>query len=265
LGDDPSRWKLGFAEEHAIYESGSQSARVRTEGWIAQWMYCPSCGADHLRRTANNTPARDFECESCDEPFEIKSQKSPFGARVTDGAYETMRARIAAKENASFILMNYDAIRSTVTNLIVIPRHFFTLGALERRKPLAPTAKRAGWVGCNILLSGLPAAARIPLMSHDAPRPRDQVLAHWRRTQFLADQSLQTRRWLSDVLRCAETVARPEFTLVDMYAFESHFAQLYPNNRHVRQKIRQQLQVLRDHGLIEFLGAGAYRLRDPGA
>jgi hypothetical protein len=34
---------------------------------------------------------------------------------------------------------------------------------------------------------------------------------------------------------------------------------LHPANRHVRDKIRQQLQVLRDLGLIEFLGRGGYR------
>lgn len=32
-----------------------------------------------------------------------------------------------------------------------------------------------------------------------------------------------------------------------------------PANRHVRDKIRQQLQVLRDLGLLEFLGAGSYK------
>jgi len=31
-------------------------------------------------------------------------------------------------------------------------------------------------------------------------------------------------------------------------------------NAHVRDKIRQQLQVLRDLGLLEFLGSGSYRL-----
>jgi type II restriction enzyme len=34
---------------------------------------------------------------------------------------------------------------------------------------------------------------------------------------------------------------------------------LHPENRHVRDKLRQQLQVLRDLGLIEFLGRGRYR------
>ena len=33
-----------------------------------------------------------------------------------------------------------------------------------------------------------------------------------------------------------------------------------PNNAHVRDKIRQRLQVLRDLGLLEFLAPGSYRL-----
>ena len=45
------------------------------------------------------------------------------------------------------------------------------------------------------------------------------------------------------------------FTLADVYAHASSLAKLHPNNRHVRDKIRQQLQILRDMGLVEFLGA----------
>jgi hypothetical protein len=43
-----------------------------------------------------------------------------------------------------------------------------------------------------------------------------------------------------------------------------HFAreleQLHPDNRHVRDKIRQQLQVLRDLGLLQHPGPGLWRL-----
>ena len=51
------------------------------------------------------------------------------------------------------------------------------------------------------------------------------------------------------------------FQLADVYAFEDDLVELYRDNRHVRAKIRQQLQVLLDEGLIEFLGDGEYRLR----
>ena len=45
----------------------------------------------------------------------------------------------------------------------------------------------------------------------------------------------------------------------DVYASAAHLARLHPANRHVEPKIRQQLQVLRDMGLVEFLGRGRYR------
>jgi type II restriction enzyme len=40
-------------------------------------------------------------------------------------------------------------------------------------------------------------------------------------------------------------------------------SRLYPNNKHVKPKIRQQLQVLRDHGYLEFESKGRYRLLYP--
>jgi type II restriction enzyme len=52
---------------------------------------------------------------------------------------------------------------------------------------------------------------------------------------------------------------KTEFTLQDVYAFAVQLEKLHPGNWHVRDKIRQQLQVLRDLGLIEFTGRGRYR------
>jgi len=41
----------------------------------------------------------------------------------------------------------------------------------------------------------------------------------------------------------------------------SSLARIHPANQHVRDKIRQQLQVQRDLNLLEFVGRGKYRLR----
>jgi type II restriction enzyme len=56
-------------------------------------------------------------------------------------------------------------------------------------------------------------------------------------------------------------LGRTEFSLPEVYAHADALARLHPKNAHVRDKIRQQLQVLRDLGLLEFLGAGSYRLK----
>jgi type II restriction enzyme len=50
------------------------------------------------------------------------------------------------------------------------------------------------------------------------------------------------------------------FSLDDLYRRELDFSEAYPMNQNVRAKIRQQLQVLRDLGYVEFRGRGTYRL-----
>jgi type II restriction enzyme len=78
---------------------------------------------------------------------------------------------------------------------------------------------------------------------------------------FLREQSVYSRDWLADVLACVRQLEKETFTLADIYAFETQLAKLHPMNRHIRPKIRQQLQVLRDHDIIEFLGRGTYQIR----
>ena len=146
-------------------------------------------------------------------------------------------------------------------NLLVIPSHFFVPEIIERRKPLARTARRAGWVGCNILFSQIPLAGRVSLVSEGRPVSKPTVLAAWQRTLFLRDQKkVEARGWTLDVMRCVEQLSMPEFSLADIYTYEGRLSKLHANNRHVRAKIRQQLQVLRDAGYLEFIGQGRYRV-----
>ncbi|WP_316207683.1 MULTISPECIES: hypothetical protein [unclassified Bradyrhizobium] len=62
-------------------------------------------------------------------------------------------------------------------------------------------------------------------------------------------------------MKCVESLGKPEFTLDDVYAFDRHLSLLYPGNQNVRPKIRQQLQLLRDQGFLEFIARGRYRLK----
>ena len=48
-------------------------------------------------------------------------------------------------------------------------------------------------------------------------------------------------------------------TLEEMYRFEEMLQHHHPDNHNIRPKIRQQLQLLRDRGFVEFLGNGSYR------
>jgi len=61
------------------------------------------------------------------------------------------------------------------------------------------------------------------------------------------------------VFNCVNLISKQVFTLNDINKFENHLKKIYPSNKHIKDKIRQQLQLLRDLGLIEFLGSGKYR------
>jgi len=44
-----------------------------------------------------------------------------------------------------------------------------------------------------------------------------------------------------------------------MYQFEAMLTIKHPNNHNIKAKIRQQLQLLRDKGFIDFLDRGIYK------
>jgi len=242
------------------YRSASQRARVFTEQWVTRWAYCPSCGFAAVEKYPNNRPVADFFCSNCSEQFELKSTKAKFGARVTDGAYDSMCCRLAANDNPNLMLLGYDAATASVTNFLVVPKHFFVRNIVEPRKPLAVTARRAGWIGCNILLNAIPSAGKIFVITNGREHPKRSVLSKWRQTAFLREKSPDARGWLLDVMRCVDSLNRNEFAIEDAYAFAPELQLLYPGNKHVREKIRQQLQVLRDQNYLEFIGQGRYRL-----
>jgi len=52
------------------------------------------------------------------------------------------------------------------------------------------------------------------------------------------------------------------FTVENMYQFEKQLSSLHLENHHIREKIRQQLQVLRDSGFIQFVKPGVYKIND---
>ncbi|WP_315778034.1 DpnI domain-containing protein [Bradyrhizobium sp. SZCCHNR1053] len=253
--------KLGFEEPQTAYTSGTQKARAWTEAWVGAQAYCPNCGRSNMAQFPNNSPLADFFCTSCSEEFELKSQKKVFGAKVADGAYGTKCERLAASNNPNLLLMNYDRDTRSVINLFVVPKHFFVRDIIEQRKPLAATARRAGWVGSNILLDRVPESGKIHIVQNRVVRAKEVVLQEWSRTLFLRKESLDSRGWLIEVLKCVESLGKAEFTLDDVYAFDRHLSLLYPGNQNVRPKIRQQLQFLRDQGFLEFVSRGRYRLK----
>ena len=243
------------------YTSASQKARRITEAWAAENLYCPFCGNGRIERFPNNHPVADFYCPVCRAEFELKSSKRRFGRKISGGAYDSMIERLRADNRPHFLLLEYTAEWS-VRSLRLIPRYFITEDMIERRKPLRPGTKRAGWVGCNVLWRNVPENGCIPVVQDENLCPKNEVRRAICDMGFDAAQSRVCSGWQQDVLDCIGRIAEAEFSLRDVYAFADELSQKHPNNRHVRDKIRQMLQVLRDLGCIEFLGEGMYRKKN---
>ncbi len=65
---------------------------------------------------------------------------------------------------------------------------------------------------------------------------------------------------MDQVLALVNETGSPEFSLGQLYEREPYFQALFPRNEHVRDKVRQILQFLRDDGLLTFQERGHYAL-----
>lgn len=247
----------------ARYTSKSQMARVVTEAWATHNLYCVACRSDELRAAPPNTRAFDFQCPECGQRYQLKSRQGWSEERVVDAAYEAMVAAIRSDATPNLVVMQYSSAWR-VQNVLLVPRFFFTESIIEKRNPLGPRARRAGWVGCNILLREVPTEGKLRLVTDEQVLPRADVRFSFLRLSPLAQLEVAQRGWTLDVLRVVQRLDKAHFSLADVYQFEHELAELHPDNHNVRPKIRQQLQTLRDLGLIEFRGRGEYVLRREG-
>jgi type II restriction enzyme len=191
--------------------------------------------------------------------YQLKAGRRWNERRVPDAAYGAMMAAINSDSVPNLLILQYTE-QWCVQNLMLVPSFLFNASAIQKRKPLAPTARRAGWVGCNILLSAMPGMGKLRVVDGGAIIEPDTVRHDYRRLKPLAHLAPKVRGWTLDILRVVQALNQKDFTLTDVYSHERQLQVLHPDNRNVRPKIRQQLQVLRDLGMLAFRGNGQYRL-----
>ena len=241
------------------YTSRSQAARVLTEEWAKVNMYCPRCGNPRLTHFENNRKVADFYCDECKNEYELKSKRGPIGRKIADGAYETFIQRITSNNNPDFFVLSYDSDNLCVDNLCIVPKHFFTPAIVEKRKPLSSNARRAGWIGCNILFDEVPQQGKISIIQDRVIVKKDTVIANVDQSSRLATSNVDARGWLLDILNCINRIPSEVFSLEDVYRFDAELKIRHPQNNNIHPKIRQQLQVLRNKGYLEFIERGLYR------
>ncbi|MBI5675838.1 MAG: restriction endonuclease [Nitrospirae bacterium] len=243
------------------YKSLSQVARVLTEDWAARNLFCPSCKQSSLKTSRDNTKVIDFICSDCSETYQLKSQSKPLGDKVLDSAYGPMIDSIKRNKTPNLFLLHYNSQNYCAENLLIVPRYFLTLSCIEARKPLSQNARRAGWVGCNIVLREIPLDGKIPIIREKKILSPETVRVHYDRFRFLSEKKFDSRGWTADVLKMVRELGKREFSLNEVYDFDEQLQKLHPDNKHIRPKIRQQLQILRNKGILEFRGRGKYQFK----
>jgi type II restriction enzyme len=243
----------------AGFKSRCQIARKVTETWAGANLYCIACESDHVTSLPCNAEAVDFSCVICGAAYQLKAMRSWNERRVPDAGYDAMMRALKSDSTPNLLLMQYSD-DWLVHNLLLVPSFFFSATAVQKRKPLGLGARRAGWIGCNILLSEIADEGKIRVISQGVPESPRIVRDRFQTVRPLANVHARTRGWTLDVLRMIRRLGQERFSLQDVYAYEGDLSATYPSNRNVRPKIRQQLQVLRDIGFIDFEGSGRYRV-----
>jgi type II restriction enzyme len=99
------------------YRSASQKARVITEAWALENIYCPVCTSDKITDTAANTEAIDFICSRCDAVFQLKASSKPIRRKIVDAAYDAMMRSIQKDTLPHFFIMGYNYISASVSRV----------------------------------------------------------------------------------------------------------------------------------------------------
>ena len=242
------------------YTNLSQKTRVLTEKWVDNEIFCPNCGNIKISSYENNKPVADFYCGRCKEDFELKSKKGKIGKTIPAGAYSKMIERLNSQMKPNFFFMGY--LESLyVYNFFVVPKYFFIPEIIEERKPLKETARRAGWIGSNILFSKIPKAGQIFYVENGKEISKRDVLEKWQKTVFFKKiKKVDAKGWILDIMNCIDSLNKKEFSLQDVYNFEADLKIIHPKNKHIKDKIRQQLQFLRDKNYLKFISPGKYKL-----
>lgn len=150
-----------------------------------------------------------------------------------------MISRITSNTNPDFFVMEYKLdLTPHIENLLIIPKFFFTPDIIIKRPPLPETAKRAGWVGCNINIDSIPSQGKISIIRRGQAIDKRVILKNVEIASRLALDKIESRGWLLDTLSCVNEIPDQLFSLTDVYKFGDYLTKLHPQNHNVDAKIR---------------------------
>ena len=241
------------------YNSNSQKIRVLTESWDLNNIFCPSCG-EKISEYENNRPVADFYCNSCKEDYELKSKNAKsLGNSIADGQYNIMIDKITNNTNPHFFFLNYEKSNYEIINFVAVPKYLFMPDMIiPRNKGLK---NRPNYIMCNMNISTIPESGKIFFIKEKKIEEKSKVIDNWNKTKFLNNTKLNQKGWLIDIMFCIEKIKKQDFTLQELYSFVPYLKTKYPNNNFIEDKIRQQLQILRDKNYLSFEARGKYKIK----
>lgn len=159
----------------------------------------------------------------------------------------------------NFLIMEYGIENNRLTSkeVVFIPKVFITEEVIEKRKPLSGSAKRAGWTGYNLLFDSIPSYGKIFIVKNSKVESKEQILNKSQKILNLYDLDSKKAKWKIEILKILDSLDSA-FSLQEIYEKEAELYKIFPENNHIKDKIRQQLQFIRDDGVIVFHGNGKY-------
>ncbi|WP_291340601.1 DpnI domain-containing protein [Acinetobacter sp. UBA801] len=240
------------------YTSKSQIARIETEKWAINNLFCPLCG-NAFNDYSANTKVYDFICSNCNQEYQLKAMSKKIGKKLIGSEYYTFINAIENKSVPNFLIMEYsienDCFKSK--EVIFVPKVFITEEVIEKRKPLSESARRAGWTGYNLLFEPIPSYGKLHIVKNGILQSKNRILKESQKITNLYNIDSNKVKWKIEILKILDSLDSV-FTLQEIYNKEIELQELFPDNNHIKDKIRQQLQFIRDDGVIVFHGNGKY-------
>ena len=205
-----------------------------------------------MQRFTNNKPVADLFCPNCHEQYELKSKnQKTIGNSVPDGAYHTMLERIQSDTNPNFFFLAYKKADYSIQQLVLVPKHFITPDMIiPRNKGIK---NRPHHIMCSINLVPLPESGKIFLIDNSRIIEPEIVLKKWQSNLFLRNQNAERKGWLLAIMKCIDQLPRRIHIVTNRMNLKTKLSIQFPQNNHIKDKIRQQLQILRDQNMIEFI------------
>jgi type II restriction enzyme len=243
------------------FTSEAQRTREISETWGEENLFCAACPSPRLQRLPGSTKGKDFVCPKCEVYYQLKAHRSTLGNRVADGQYDAMMSLLSSNARPHFLLMQYQRADWSVLNLVLVPSFLLPPSSIHRRKPTWPKGRNKPWVGCDVMLDRVPPQGRISLIANRQIFSPKAVRSDLQQLSVLQKGKFESRGWKLEILRVVTSLGKAEFTNHDVYAHESELAAIFPHNSNIQEKIRQQLQYLRNSGFLEHVSSGHWKVK----